>query len=32
MAANQTREAAYAQHLAVDRIEEREFMAMEVPE
>ncbi|MEP4194277.1 MAG: transglycosylase SLT domain-containing protein [Aliishimia sp.] len=30
MAANQMREAAHAQHLVVDRMEEREFMAMEV--
>ncbi|WP_420839010.1 lytic transglycosylase domain-containing protein [Aliiroseovarius subalbicans] len=32
MAANQMREAAHAQHLVVNRIEEREFMAMEVSE
>ncbi|MGH1332067.1 MAG: lytic transglycosylase domain-containing protein [Paracoccaceae bacterium] len=30
MAANQMREAAHTQHLTVDRLEEREFMAMEV--
>lgn len=32
MAANQQREAAHAQHLMIDRLEEREFMAMEVSE
>lgn len=32
MAANQTREATFAQHLMVDRLEERKFMAMEVSE
>ena len=30
MAANQMRQAAHAQHLVVDRLEEREFMVMEV--
>jgi hypothetical protein len=30
MASNQMREAAHAQHLMVDRLEERKFMAMEV--
>lgn len=32
MAANQQREAAYAQHLVADRLAEREFMQMGVPE
>jgi hypothetical protein len=32
MAANQQREAAYAQHLVADRLAERDFMQMGVPE
>lgn len=32
MAANQQREAAYAQHLVADRLTERDFMQMGVPE
>lgn len=32
MAANQTREAAHAQHLIADRLKERQFMAMEISE
>ncbi|UWQ86299.1 lytic transglycosylase domain-containing protein [Leisingera caerulea] len=32
MAANQTREAAHAQHLMVERLKERKFMAMEISE
>ncbi len=32
MASNQTRDASHAQHLMVDRLEEREFIAMEISE
>jgi hypothetical protein len=32
MAANQQREAVYAQHLVADRLAERDFMQMGVPE